>query len=317
MRYYQEGDQIFIFGCSRGAYTARVVAGMLHKVGLLTQGNEELIPFAWDTYQNQRDETISDGLKSTFCRPVRVHFLGLWDTVSSVGWAWAPQHLPYTQNNPSVDTIRHAAALDERRVYFVQNLWGTIPVDVEQVWFPGVHCNVGGGYPEDVAGLSAIALKWMIGKAEAAGLIVDPVMKATLLPAQNTPGSRYAAPFAGSPPRESLTGLWWLVEFIPKTYKDPAANFATKWMIAAAGPLSRNSLTTAIWPSRWSRLPPFPAATMRGVLPFASGPSTLAHGPARTAHLPGGVIFKQHLLDGAGQACLADAIHGRSGLPRA
>jgi uncharacterized protein (DUF2235 family) len=233
MRYYQEGDQIFIFGFSRGAYTARVVAGMLHKVGLLTQGNEELIPFAWDTYQNQRDETISDGLKSTFCRPVRVHFLGLWDTVSSVGWAWAPQHLPYTQNNPSVDTVRHAAALDERRVYFVQNLWGTIPVDVEQVWFPGVHCNVGGGYPEDVAGLSAIALKWMTGKAEAAGLIVDPVMKATVLPAQNTPGSRYAAPFAGSPPRESLTGLWWLVEFIPKTYKDPAANFATKWMIHA------------------------------------------------------------------------------------
>jgi hypothetical protein len=123
----------------------------------------------------------------------------------------------------------------------------------------------------------------MIGKAEAAGLIVDPVMKATVLPAQNTPGSRYAAPFAGSPPRESLTGLWWLVEFIPKTYKDPAANFATKWMIAAARPLSRNSLTTAIWPSRWSRLPPFPAANTRGVLPFASGPSTLAHGPAKTA----------------------------------
>jgi len=48
----------------------------------------------------------------------------------------------------------------------------------------------------------------MIGKAEAAGLIVDPVMKATVLPAQNTPGSRCAAPFAGSPPRESLTGLW-------------------------------------------------------------------------------------------------------------
>jgi uncharacterized protein (DUF2235 family) len=231
MRYYQEGDQIFIFGFSRGAYTARVVAAMLHKVGLLTQGNEELIPFAWDMYKNQRDETISDGFKNTFCRPVRIHFLGLWDTVSSVGWAWAPQHLPYTLNNDSVDMVRHAVSLDERRVYFVQNLWGTVPVDVEQVWFPGVHCNVGGGYPEDLSGLSATALKWMTGKAEAAGLILNPQMKATVLPAQNTPGSSYAAPFAGGPPSESLTGLWWLPEFIPKRYKDPAADFVEKWMI--------------------------------------------------------------------------------------
>jgi Uncharacterized alpha/beta hydrolase domain (DUF2235) len=64
MRYYQEGDSIFIFGFSRGAYTARVLAAMLHKVGLLTPSNEGMIPFAWDIYKNQRDETISDGFKS-------------------------------------------------------------------------------------------------------------------------------------------------------------------------------------------------------------------------------------------------------------
>ncbi|WP_163454633.1 T6SS phospholipase effector Tle1-like catalytic domain-containing protein, partial [Escherichia coli] len=58
MRYYQEGDQIYIFGFSRGAYTARVVAAMVHKVGLLTQGNEELIPFAWDMFAKQTDENI-------------------------------------------------------------------------------------------------------------------------------------------------------------------------------------------------------------------------------------------------------------------
>jgi uncharacterized protein (DUF2235 family) len=235
MRYYQEGDSIFIFGFSRGAYTARVLAGMLHKVGLLTQGNEELIPFAWDMFKRyDPDLELAEGFKKTFSRPVQVHFLGLWDTVSSVGWAWAPQHFQFTENNPSVDIVRHAVALDERRSYFVQNLWGTLPPDIEQVWFPGVHCDVGGGYPENESGLSAIALKWMIGKAEAAGLFLDQNMKATVLPQQSTPD--YIAPNAGGPTHESLSGLWWIVEYLPKSYKDPAANFATRWMIHAGRP---------------------------------------------------------------------------------
>ena len=233
MRYYQDGDQIYIFGFSRGAYTARAVAGMLHKVGLLTQGNEELIPFAWDMFKRERDKDVYDGFKKTFCTPVRVHFLGLWDTVSSVGWAWDPKHLPYTQNNPSVDIVRHAVALDERRAYFVQNLWGNQPQDVEQVWFPGVHCDVGGGYGEPESGLSAIALRWMTEKAEATGLAFNAEMKAVVLPAQNTPPPGYAAPFAGGPPNESLTGLWWIPEFIPKPYRDPTANFEKRWMIHA------------------------------------------------------------------------------------
>lgn len=230
MRYYQEGDRIYIFGFSRGAYTARAVAGMLHKIGLLTQGNEELVPFAWDKYKYEDDQAVSDGFRSTFCRPVQIHFLGLWDTVSSVGWAWDPQHLPYTQNNPSVEMVRHAVSLDERRAYFVQNLWGAQPSDVEQLWFPGVHCDVGGGYPEDRSGLSAIALRWMTEQAETAGLDIDPVMKATILPTEN---GAYAAPFAGGPPNESLEGWWWVPEYIPKPYRDPGANFAKRWMVHA------------------------------------------------------------------------------------
>jgi uncharacterized protein (DUF2235 family) len=232
MRYYQEGDSIFIFGFSRGAYTARAVAAMLYKVGLLTQGNEELIPFAWDIFKREHDQALYRGFQQTFCRPVRVHFLGLWDTVSSVGWAWDPQHLQFTENNPGVDIVRHAVSLDERRAYFVQNLWGTQPpTDIDQVWFPGVHCDVGGGYPENQSGLSAITLKWMTDKAEAAGLILDQQMKAIVLPQQSTVS--YVAPYAGDPPHESLSGLWWVVEFLPKRYKDPAANFATRWMIHA------------------------------------------------------------------------------------
>jgi uncharacterized protein (DUF2235 family) len=234
MRYYREGDRIFIFGFSRGAYTARAVAGMLCKVGLLTRGNEELIPFAWHMFKQEQNKELAEGFKKTFSRPVSVTFLGLWDTVSSVGWAWDPQHLPYTQNNPSVVTVRHAMALDERRAYFVQNLWGNVPSDVVQVWFPGVHCDVGGGgYPEDESGLSAGALKWMVGEAKAAGLVLNPEMQQTVLPTQDAPDAAYVAPYAGGPPHESLKGLWWILEYIPKPYRDPEANYEKRWMIHA------------------------------------------------------------------------------------
>lgn len=236
MRYYQQGDRVFIFGFSRGAYTARAVAAMLHKVGLLTQGNEELIPFAWDMFKRDHDKTVYEGFKKTFSRPAPVYFLGLWDTVSSVGWVpFAPQHFQYTANNPDVAIVRHAVALDERRAYFMQNLWGNDPpTDVDQVWFPGVHCDVGGGYPENESGLSATSLQWMTGHAEKAGLFLDPAMKAIVLPARTTPD--YVAPFAGDPPHESLTGFWWIPEFIPKTYKDPAANFVKRWMLHMGRP---------------------------------------------------------------------------------
>jgi uncharacterized protein (DUF2235 family) len=234
MRYYQEGDRIYIFGFSRGSYTARAVAAMLYKVGLLTQGNEELIPFAWNIFKKKVDLAIYEGFRKTFSREVKVHFLGLWDTVSSVGWAWDPLYLQFTANNPIVETVCHAVSLDERRSSFVQNLWGHDPslaTRVEQVWFAGVHCDVGGGYVEVEAGLSKITLQWMIDHAETAGLIFNPQAKAEVLPIQDTATQSAARP--DTPIHESLKGWWWIVEFIPKRIRDPAANFARRWMIHA------------------------------------------------------------------------------------
>lgn len=231
MRYYQEGDRIFIFGFSRGAYTARALAGMLHKVGLLSQGNEDLIPFAWDIYNKARDWQVSEGFKATFCRKVEIHFLGLWDTVSSLGWAWHPKHLEFTANNASVRTVRHAAALDERRAYFVQNLWGhdaETPTDVRQIWFPGVHCDVGGGYVEREAGLSKIALQWMAEQAKAFGLRIDQAKEATIIPQAD---GAYATPNPLACKHESLKGLWWICEFLPKVIRDPAQNFRPRWTL--------------------------------------------------------------------------------------
>lgn len=269
MRYYQEGDQIFIFGFSRGSYTARAVAAMLYKAGLLTQGNEELLPFAWDIFKKKEDVAIYRGFRKTFSREVKVHFLGLWDTVSSVGWAWHPQYLQFTANNPIVETVCHAVALDERRSYFVQNLWGhdpDLPTHVEQMWFAGVHCDVGGGYVEPEAGLSKITLGWMIDHAETAGLFFNPQARAEVLPAQDTPAQSAARPDAQI--HESLQGFWWIVEFLPKRTKDPAANFAVRWMIHAGrsryvsadakihpSVLRRRELVPAYWPAN---LPPQP-----------------------------------------------------------
>ena len=233
MRYYRPGDRIFIFGFSRGAYTARVLAGMLHKVGLLTPGNEELLPFAWDNFRRVPDDDIARGFHSTFARDVTVHFLGLWDTVSSVGWAWHPQSLPHTRTNRSVATVRHALALDERRVYFVQNLWGDVfpGQSVEQVWFAGVHCDVGGGYAESECALSKIPLAWMVRESEKAGLRFDARTKAETLPAQETVVAECAAM-----QHESLRGCWWIAEYIPKRIHDPADDWKPKWIIHRGAP---------------------------------------------------------------------------------
>jgi uncharacterized protein (DUF2235 family) len=150
---------------------------------------------------------------------------------------WNPQYLQFTASNPIVQVVRHAVALDERRAYFVQNLWGhesTMPTDAEQIWFSGVHCDVGGGYAEDEAGLSKITLKWMVEQAEAFGLRFRPQAKAVILPAQDT--SQYVAPNPAALQHESLKGWWWIAEFIPKRIKDPAAGFAERWIIHAGRP---------------------------------------------------------------------------------
>lgn len=217
MRYYEPGDRIFMFGFSRGAYTARVLAGMLHKVGLLTRGNEEIVPSAWQMYKSEFNKDIYQGFAKTFSRAIRVHFLGLWDTVSSIGWAWDPRSLSFTAHNPSVDVIRHAVALDERRAKFVQNLWGKLPgQDLEEVWFAGVHSDIGGGYEEKESGLSKITLKWMLEHAQRAGLMLDATTIAEIVPAVD---GQYVAPNALGPMHQSLHGAWWIAEYLPLPWR--------------------------------------------------------------------------------------------------
>ena len=124
MQYYQEGDKICLLGFSRGSYTVRCLAGMLHKVGLLPAGNEAQVSFA---YQFYKDDTpngwkLSAEFKQTFCTNVTVYFLGLWDCVDSVGVI--PRTLPFSKSPANtMNYFRHAMALDEHRAKFKCCQW--------------------------------------------------------------------------------------------------------------------------------------------------------------------------------------------------
>jgi len=238
MQNYQPGDQVFVFGFSRGAYTARALCGLLEMCGLLRPGNEGQIPYAIRLFKRQAGRFdavrgvpnkfyIAKGFKSTFSVDCKPHFAGLWDTVSSVGWfldlsGLKKNSMPYTAKLDQVDVVRHALSLDERRSFFRQNLVdgmqcpGDQPRDLKQVWFAGVHSDVGGSYPEAEAGLANIPLRWMLKEAEAAGLkLVSGQRWALLGGGVYHARARYTAML-----HKSLHGLLWaLAEFWPKAVK--------------------------------------------------------------------------------------------------
>jgi len=203
MQHYEPGDRLFLFGFSRGAFTVRALAGMLHVCGLLRKDDAHLVEYAAGLYQtSERRITIalhSKGLshfppdatdhavldseasrfKSLLSRPCRVAFMGVWDTVKAYGWTW-PQSFPALRHNPSVEMVRHAAALDERRAVFQVTGWGDRrravdggPEPIKEVWFAGDHSDVGGGQSGGNSALADAALAWMLGEATAAGLKLD------------------------------------------------------------------------------------------------------------------------------------------------
>ncbi|CAE6351079.1 unnamed protein product [Rhizoctonia solani] len=124
MQNYSDGDRISLFGFSRGAYTARALAGMLHKVGLLPAYNHEQVAFAYHMFKRDDEEgwKMSNGFKRAFCVDVKIDFVGVFDTVNSVGII--PRELPFAKSNYLIRVFRHAVALDERRAKFKANLWG-------------------------------------------------------------------------------------------------------------------------------------------------------------------------------------------------
>ncbi|KAJ3524701.1 hypothetical protein NM688_g8517 [Phlebia brevispora] len=132
MQNWRPNDKICIFGFSRGAYTARAVAGFVHKIGLLPKDNPEQIPMAMKLYKRTDAESIqlAAGFKQTFCRDVKIDFVGVWDTVASVG-VLTSKTLPFTTSNTTIKVFRHALSLDEHRAKFRPNLYQRPPPQAE------------------------------------------------------------------------------------------------------------------------------------------------------------------------------------------
>ncbi|MBI2791188.1 MAG: DUF2235 domain-containing protein [Gammaproteobacteria bacterium] len=174
MEKYQEGDRVFLFGFSRGAYTVRALAGMLSKLGLLRNGSENLYPYVSQIYRRKDYKIIADQFKQSFCVECKPWLIGVFDTVAALGTFYRKKVFPNGVLNADVKYGYHALSIDEKRKPFQPFLWEKttdIPDQIiEQVWFAGVHSDIGGGYT--ATGLSDIALKWMLKKAQSKGLFL-------------------------------------------------------------------------------------------------------------------------------------------------
>jgi uncharacterized protein (DUF2235 family) len=131
MNVWEPGDNVFLIAFSRGSYTARVLGGLLHTIGLLRRDTENLVPYLLSMYKSinhdKRDNffELTTRFRNLFCQPTGekgfpIHFLGVWDTVSSYGWLINPT-FPHTAFNPCIKIVRHAVSVDERRAFFQSN----------------------------------------------------------------------------------------------------------------------------------------------------------------------------------------------------
>jgi uncharacterized protein (DUF2235 family) len=291
---YEEGDEIYLFGFSRGAYTVRVLAALIHKIGLLAPQQRNLADAALAAYKQSTElpaPTAStrldeQGLQDTpmskhdraaqFARIVSVRwptikFIGVWDTVASVivprpdrFYTFSLQELPHTRRNPSVQIFRQAIALDERRRMFRLHAWDEPQTfmhnrfsatnnsdrqDAKQVWFAGVHADIGGGYSEAESGLSKFPLLWMIDEAVEHGLAVSTQAVNQLAWGIKREGSpfTYVAPEIRRDPHQSLTNAWRPLEWLPKVdkykeWKDRKSSFGFYIPDGEPRPVTDNAL---------------------------------------------------------------------------
>jgi uncharacterized protein (DUF2235 family) len=189
---YQPGDEIYLFGFSRGAYTARSIAGFIRNCGILKASNIHLIDYAYDLYRDRNeysspDSDLMTSFRSNYCVEdiTKIKFIGVWDTVGSLGlpldfkkeYNMEKYKFHDVKLSSTIENAYHAIAIDEKRKLFEPTLWEISDnginkgQKVEQRWFAGLHCNVGGSYKD--TGLSDLALNWLIQKAEECGLEVN------------------------------------------------------------------------------------------------------------------------------------------------
>jgi uncharacterized protein (DUF2235 family) len=229
--HYEPGDELYLFGFSRGAFTARSTVGLVRNSGILRPEHRHRIEEAYALYRNPTRDSHPSGIAAELFRrthsydDVYVEFVGVWDTVGALGIpidGFRPPLLSRmwtfhdTKLSRYVRHAYHAIAIDERRQPFKPTLWVQDPGDgqvLEQVWFAGVHCDVGGGYADP--SLSEIPLLWMVDKAAACGLAFRPDRLALQPPRREVDEPRRAGIELRPDPRgelhESRTGFYRLL----------------------------------------------------------------------------------------------------------
>ena len=219
MNNYEQGDRIFLYGFSRGAYTVRALAGMIEMCGLLLPNCENLVDYALKVHRQKSGNQWKVAARFKKYFPTHdfpdghkpIHFVGVWDTVKSIGLFRSSLTLPHTRNMRAVAHGRHAVALNEKRSKYRPSLWNpdlagkispiTNKPRFKEVWFPGVHSNVGGGYEE--SGISDITLDWMIKESVLHGLILN-----------TDSDSRPVEPNASGKIHNPLFPFWWVLGWL-------------------------------------------------------------------------------------------------------
>ena len=182
---YAAGDQIYLFGFSRGAYTVRALCGLINNCGIVKRKDAKLINHAWGIYKSPAKKNHPNGnnaqdFRRSHChRSRKVHFVGVWETVGALGIPSSVMGLLDgndefydTKMGGNVQFARHGLAIDEKRVDFQPTIWrARTGVDLKQVWFCGSHSDIGGSYPPDKDGRSVadITLGWMMDEASRSG----------------------------------------------------------------------------------------------------------------------------------------------------
>ncbi len=217
---YEAGDSVFIFGFSRGAYTARSLAGMIAACGLPTKNfTDDLVQTAFQAYRDKDNrQSLLDQLKGFDMFDAKITMVGVWDTVGSLGIPSALGGIDPilygfldTGLHPDVLNAYHALAIDVKRIEFPPTLWTSPPAPgqtIEQVWFCGVHSDVGGGEPDDLSdptALSDVTLGWIMSKARALGLQFDTTVQA-----------QYAVPINPNYALDTLHTSWTILCGFPK-----------------------------------------------------------------------------------------------------
>jgi uncharacterized protein (DUF2235 family) len=195
---YTPGDELWFFGFSRGAFTARSLAGLVRNSGILLPEHHDMVKDAYKLYRSRKPgnapwEESATAWRGRYSHPLpRIAFIGVWDTVGALGIPNLRFRLPGiskrwtfhdTTLSSYVDNAFHAVSIDERRKAFVPTLWVKQVKDdkvvepppeqtVSQVWFAGVHSDVGGGYEDPE--LSEIPLLWIADRARDCGLVLKP-----------------------------------------------------------------------------------------------------------------------------------------------